>query len=437
VDARLAAVHTLLEVSARRRSLDSALGALHGQVPESERSLWRELCYGVLRWYPRLVAFADALLGKPLKAKDEDLRIAILLGLYQLQETRVPAHAAVAETVALARRLNKPWGSGLVNAVLRRYQREQDSLVQQVMHNEVAATAHPDWLLTQFKSDWPDDWPALVEANNRRPPMVLRVNLARQGRDAYLKQLQAAGLAARPLAHAPCALQLAAAVDVQALPGFDTGAVSVQDGAAQLAASLLAPPPGARVLDACAAPGGKTAHLLESLGAAGDAAPRVTAVESSVPRTRLIEATLTRLGLAAQVITADAAAPGGWWDGEAFDRILLDAPCSGSGVIRRHPDIKLLRRPGDIEALAATQAALLAALWSLLKPGGMLLYATCSVLRREGEAVVQAFLAAQADAREAVIDAAWGRPAPVGRYVLTGEDDMDGFYYARLQKVAA
>jgi len=437
MDARLAAVHALLEVSARQHSLDSALRALHAQVPESERGLWRELCYGVLRWYPRLQAFADALLDRPLKAKDEDLRLAILLGLYQLQETRIPAHAAVAETVALAQRLHKPWGSGLINAVLRRYQREQASLVQQVLHNEVAATAHPGWLLRQFRSDWPDDWPALVEANNRRPPMVLRVNPARQGRDAYLKQLQAAGLAARPLVHAPCALQLATAVDVHVLPGFDAGAVSVQDGAAQLAAGLLAPPPGARVLDACAAPGGKTAHLLESLGAAGDAAPRVTAVESSAPRTKLIEATLARLGLSAQVITADAAAPGNWWDGAAFDRILLDAPCSGSGVIRRHPDIKLLRRPEDVAALAATQAALLAALWSLLKPGGMLLYATCSVLRREGEAVVQAFLAAHADAREVVIAAAWGRPGAVGRYVLTGDDDMDGFYYARLQKVAA
>jgi 16S rRNA (cytosine967-C5)-methyltransferase len=436
MDARRAAVEVLLEVIERQHSLDSALAASREAVPPAERGLWQALCYGVVRWYPRLAALSGALLDKPLKAKDQDLQMAILLGLYQLMETRVPAHAAVAESVALARQLGKPWGSGLINAVLRRFQREQDSLLASVMRDETAATAHPGWLLSALKTDWPDDWPALVEANNQQPPMVLRVNASRQSRADYLEQLHAAGQAAQPLQHVDTALKLEQAVDVHALPGFDDGAVSVQDGAAQLAAALLAPRPGERLLDACAAPGGKTCHLLESLIAAGDPTPQLTAVESSASRAQRLEDSLARLGLKARLVTADAGRPDDWWDGEPFDRILLDAPCSGSGVIRRHPDIKLLRRASDIETLAANQGTLLAALWSLLKPGGMLLYATCSVLRREGEAVAQAFMATCGDATEVAIEAAWGQPAAVGRYILTGEDDMDGFYYARMQKAA-
>ncbi|MDX1655623.1 MAG: 16S rRNA (cytosine(967)-C(5))-methyltransferase RsmB, partial [Candidatus Competibacteraceae bacterium] len=315
---------------------------------------------------------------------------------------------------------------GLVNAVLRQGQRRREALKEILL----ADPAHPPWLLKMLQRDWPEHWPAVVAANNAHPPLTLRVNLSRISREVISQRLAAAGLSAIPTGKA--GLTLLQAVDVERLPGFAEGLLSVQDAAAQLAAPLLDPRPGQRLLDACAAPGGKTGHLLERC-------PKVelTALDLDPARLERVTDNLSRLGLEARVVTGNALEPAAWWDGRPFDAILLDAPCSGSGVIRRHPDIKLLRQPADIPLLARRQQDLLTALWPLLAPGGRLLYATCSVLRAENEAVIAAFLAQQPDARELPIEANWGEVAYHGRQILPGQEGMDGFFYACLGREPA
>ncbi len=406
--------------------LEEALSGLEGP----DRGLAQALCYGTLRWYPRLQPLLGKLLHRPLKGHDRELEALLLIGLYQLTQMGTPPHAAVAETVGAAAGLGKDWARGLVNAVLRNAQRRAVPLAQALDAEPETRTAHPRWLLERLQQAWPQDWEAIVAANNRQAPMTLRVNLRRGGREAYLEQLAAAGLAARPAPHTQAGVILEEAVAVERLPGFAQGAVSVQDAAAQLAAQLLAPAAGDHILDACAAPGGKTAHLLET--ASGPAS--VDALDRDPGRLGQVRDTLDRLGLEAAVRAGDAAEPAHWWDGRAYDRILLDAPCTATGVIRRHPDIKLLRRATDVAGLAAQQQRLLDAVWPLLKPGGMLLYATCSVLPEENTQQVLGFLDRHADARLAPIPGEWGRETAAGRQVLPGEDDMDGFFYAALLK---
>lgn len=415
----------------RGMSLSDALPA--GQKTlnaPADRALLAELSYGVLRLQPRLEWQLARLVRRPLAKREPEVHALLLGGLYQLAETRIPPHAAVAESVNAARLLGKEWAAGLVNAVLRRYQREHDALAAAADAVETAYYAHPRWLLEHFRRDWPDDWQAIATANNTRAPMTLRVNARAQSRDAYLALLGDAGIAAEAHPHAPDAVVLAEPVDVPRLPGFESGAVSVQDAAAQLAADLLDLRPGQRILDACAAPGGKTAHILERCPEPG----ALVAVDVDESRLDRVAQTLARLGLAATLVAADAAEPRRWWDGEPFDRILLDAPCSATGVIRRHPDIKVLRQPRDIEPLAALQARLLEALWPLLGPGGKLLYATCSVLSRENSTQMNGFIQRHPEAAALPIPAGWGRPAGFGRQILPGQDGMDGFYYACLVK---
>jgi 16S rRNA (cytosine967-C5)-methyltransferase len=395
--------------------------------------LLRELCYGVLRHVFSLSALTDLLLSKPLKAKDADVRCLIMVGLYQLIHLRVPDHAAINETVAATRELKKPWAKGLINALLRRYQRESESLLHKLTDDQ--RYEHPAWLLERLQTDWPQQWQDIIAANNARAPMTLRVNRAQGDRDAYLADLKAVDIDAEPIEDANEALQLVSPVPVEVLPGFAEGRVSVQDGAAQLAAGLLAAEPGQRILDACAAPGGKTAHILEGIAAQGGEA-ELLAIDNDERRMARVGETLDRLELSAELCVADAADIETWFEGEAFDRILLDAPCSATGVIRRHPDIKWLRRESDIDALVATQARLLDRLWSVLEPGGRLVYATCSVLRAENVAQMEAFLSRQADAKERPIAAHWGHEQTIGRQILPGEADKDGFYYAVLEKSA-
>jgi 16S rRNA (cytosine967-C5)-methyltransferase len=428
-DPRAAAVAVLVQVIGKGQSLSTLLPHGLDRLAPERRALAQELCYGTLRWLPRLTFVLEQLLDKPLKAKDVDIRALALLGLYQLAFMKIPPHAVVSETVAVTRQLNKPWAKGLVNALLRRYQREQATLARRVEQDPVASSAHPAWLLAHLQAAWPDDWQAIVAANNERPPMTLRNNRLRQERERYLEMLHAAGLEARPSPHAADALTLASPVTVDLLPGFAAGAVSVQDAAAQLAAMLTAPQRGMRILDACAAPGGKTGHLLECC-------PQCDLLALDVDETRLarVQQNLDRLGLSARLLAADATLPQQWWDGRAFDRILLDAPCSASGVIRRHPDSKLLRRQEDIRKLEKLQARILDALWPLLKPGGMLVYATCSVLPEENNRQLAHFLARHEDAREEGISATWGRAMNIGRQILPNQDGMDGFYYARILK---
>jgi 16S rRNA (cytosine967-C5)-methyltransferase len=431
-DVRACAARVLVQVISDGRSLSDVLPAAAQQLADPrQRALLQELCYGTLRWYYRLDALLQRLLKKPLKQRDADVRCVLLVGLYQLDQLAMPQRVAVNETVQATHALNKQWASGLVNGVLRNYQRQAAELEAGVAAEFVSGYAHPAWLIEQLQFDWPNDWEQILTANNARPPFSLRVNRQRITRAEYLETLAGQSLGANLLKYTSSGVQLDKPVPVDVLPGFSEGYVSVQDAAAQLAAGLLDLAPGQRVLDACAAPGGKTAHILESQP---DLA-MVTAVDIEPRRLTRIEENLSRLSLHASQIAGDVAAPSAWWDGKRYDRILLDVPCSASGVIRRHPDIKLLRKPGDITKLVSAQARLLQAMWPLLSSGGMLLYCTCSVLAVENSQQIAAFLETQEDAAEVKIDAVWGRECQHGRQIFPGENEMDGFYFACLTRL--
>lgn len=430
---RLAAARALAAVLSGKASLGGSLPPLLDRVAPQDRALAQDLAFGAARWQPRLQLLADKLLEKPFKTADKDVEALLLVGLYQLLHSRIPAHAAIGETVGCAGALKKPWAKGLLNAVLRRAQREHQALAAELERDPVLHSAHPRWLQKALKAHWPEHWQAICAANNAHPPLILRVNRRHGSRDAYLDELRRAGIEAEPCAFSRDGVRLLAARDVTGLPGFMEGRVSVQDEAAQLAAELLDLAPGQRVLDACAAPGGKTCHLLEVEPGLGE----VLAVDLERKRLARVRENLDRLGLDARLIAADGRDTAAWWDGRPFQRILLDAPCSATGVIRRHPDIKLTRQPEDIPALAQLQGELLDALWPTLEAGGILLYATCSVLPPENAGGIAAFLARTPDAREVEIAGAFGLNPGHGRQLLPREDGHDGFYYAKLIKIAA
>jgi 16S rRNA (cytosine967-C5)-methyltransferase len=422
------------------RSLDAALAMAEQSINPAEHGLLRLLCYGTLRSHWRIRSQLAVLLDRPLKARDSVIESLIAVGIYQLTDTRIPDHAAVSMTVEASRILRRPKYASLINAVLRNFLRR--NLQEMEPADDEARYSHPAWLLERLQKDWPEHWQEVVEAGNRQAPMWLRVNAARLSREEYLEILEADDRSAdKPASNEVIdgldqAVRLAEPRPVGELPGFMDGQVSVQDAAAQLAAPWLLKDGGGRILDACAAPGGKAGHLLELAGPEAD----LTAVDLDEDRLGKLRENLDRLGLTATVVAADASNPKEWWDGTPFDRILLDVPCSGSGVIRRHPDIKLLRRPGDIEALAQTQNALLHALWPLLKVDGRLLYASCSVLAEENDAVTGGFIGTHPDAVED--DALLNnnirdlmQRKACGYQVLPGSRDMDGFYYACLRKL--
>ena len=430
---RLAAARALTAVLSGKASLNSSLPAQLDKVDERDRGLTQDLAFGTARWQPRLDLLAAQLLQKPFKAADADVQALLLVGLYQLFYTRIPAHAAIGETVGCADKLKKPWAKGLLNAVLRRAQREGEGLLAGMERDPVVRTAHPRWLQKALKAFWPEQWEAICAANNAHPPMILRVNRRHHSRDAYLALLAEAGIGASACQYSRDGIVLAEACDVRGLPGFAEGWVSVQDEAAQLSADLLELAPGQRVLDACCAPGGKTCHLLEA--EAGLA--QMVAIDLEAKRLTRVRENLDRLQLDAELIACDARDTASWWDGKPFQRILLDAPCSATGVIRRHPDIKLTRQADDIPALATLQGELLDALWPTLEVGGMLLYATCSSLPTENTEVVGAFLARTPGARELDLATEAGLRQPHGRQLLAQEGGHDGFYYAKLIKIAA
>lgn len=430
---RLAAARALAAVLNGKASLGSSLPPLLDRVEPRDRALAQDLAFGTARWQPRLALLMDKLLQKPFKAADRDVEALLLVGLYQLLHTRIPAHAAIGETVACVDKLKKSSLKGLLNAVLRRAQREHEALLAELDRDPVLHTAHPRWLQKRLKADWHEQWQAICAANNQHPPLLLRVNRRQGSREQYLAELQAAGIAAEPCAFSRDGIRLPEACDVKTLPGFMEGRVSVQDEAAQLAADLLDLAPGQRVLDACAAPGGKTCHLLE----AEPALSHVTAIDLEQSRLARVRENLYRLGLDAELIAADGRATKVWWDGKPFQRILLDAPCSATGVIRRHPDIKLTRQEADIAALAQLQGELLDALWPTLEVGGILLYATCSVLPQENSDNIGAFLARTPGARELDITGPFGLKQAHGRQLLPQDGGHDGFYYAKLIKIAA
>ncbi|MDH1865293.1 16S rRNA (cytosine(967)-C(5))-methyltransferase RsmB [Pseudomonas chengduensis] len=429
---RLAAARALTAVLSGKASLGSSLPPQLDKVEHHDRALAQDLAFGAARWQPRLQLLADKLLEKPFKTADKDVEALLLIGLYQLLHSRIPEHAAIGETVGCAGALKKPWAKGLLNAVLRRAQREHEALYAELDRDPVLHSAHPRWLQKALKAHWPQHWQAICAANNAHPPLILRVNRRHGSRDAYLNELREAGIEAEPCTFSRDGVRLLQPCDVTTLPGFKEGRVSVQDEAAQLAADLLELAPGQRVLDACAAPGGKTCHLLEVEPGLGE----VVAVDLEAKRLARVRENLERLHLEATLIAADGRDTGAWWDGQPFQRILLDAPCSATGVIRRHPDIKLTRKPEDVPALAQLQGELLDALWPTLAPGGILLYATCSVLPTENSETIAAFLARTPDAQEVAIAGEFGLQPAHGRQLLPQLDGHDGFYYAKLIKTA-
>jgi len=427
LNTRSLAADVLVQVIQEGKSLTAALEpAISGIAESGDRAFVQALCYGVMRWYWRLDRLLGHLTRKPIK--DEKVRVLALLGLYQLQFMRVKPHAAVAETVSAAG--PKAWAKPLLNGILRTYQRERESLDARVNDHEASACAHPSWLFKKLRNDWPSDAAILFKNNNEAPPLTLRVNRLKQTREAYLARLEERDISASASPICDSAITLDQPIPVESIPGFSHGDVSVQDAAAQLAAGLLNLEKGHRVLDLCAAPGGKTAHMLEYCPEISE----LVAVDLSAVRLIQVKENLDRIGLKATLIAADAMSPGDWWDQCPFDRILVDAPCSATGVIRRHPDIKVLRQASDIDELCQSQLKILEAAWSMLAKGGKMLYATCSVLRAENEETIARFLRDHADACEIPIDAGWGVSASHGRQILTGMVNMDGFYYALLAK---
>ncbi|WP_058120415.1 16S rRNA (cytosine(967)-C(5))-methyltransferase RsmB [Photobacterium kishitanii] len=424
MNVRAAAAKVIYQVVDQGQSLSAALPLAQQDIRERDHALLQEICYGVLRWLPRLESITQALMEKPLTGKQRVFHHLILVGLYQLGYMRIPAHAAVAETVDATKTLKKPQLRGLINAILRSYQRQKETLDEQAISHDAGKYGHPSWLLKLLKASYPDQYAAICEANNTKAPMWLRVNSHHHDRDTYRALLDAEGIATELHPQAADALRLISPCDVTKLPGFNDGWVSVQDAAAQLAVDYLQPQAGELILDCCAAPGGKTVHIMERVPSA-----QVVAIDCDENRLKRVYENLERLHLSAQVLCADARYPDQWWHGEKFDRILLDAPCSATGVIRRHPDIKWLRRGEDIAALALLQAEIFDAMWLQLKPGGTLVYATCSITPQENCDQVKAFLSRTADAT--LIDS---DPASPGRQILPGEDAMDGFYYAVLTK---
>lgn len=409
------------------QNLDDALArADEATLTPQNRSLLRAMAYGVVREHSLLSALVARLLDKPLQ-KQPELHALLLLGIHQLRSMRMPAHAALSETVNAVAPLNAGWARGLVNAVLRRYQREARALENALPQDPAIRFSHPAWLVNALRQDWPERWQNLLAANNEAGPLTLRVNRRRGTVAGYLPRLAAASLSGHTVGAAADAVVLDDAVAVDGIPGFAEGEVSVQDAAAQLAAELLDVQTGQRVLDVCAAPGGKTAHLLERFDC------DVVAVDLDAERLQRVSENLSRLKLRATLTAGDATRPSAWWDGKPFDRILLDAPCSSTGVIRRHPDIKWLRRADDIPRLAKAQFEMLNALWPLLAPGGVLLYAVCSVLDAEGTAVIQRFVSSQDGLEVLPLEAEWGAARDPGRRLAPG-GNFDGFYFAKLRK---
>ena len=410
-------------------SLNYLLPAALDKVADGQRPLCQELVYGTLREWPMLQGIIDSLIKKPLRKKDHDVLALIGSALYEFTQLSTPKHAVVSETVNTVRLMKKQWASGLVNGVLRSFQRAEP--LSGFSLAPAQQRALPDWLDELIGQEYNEHLDAIAEASRHRPPMTLRVNSIRNARDAYLRLLADAGLLAHPLDHLRDAISLQQAVDVTALPGFFDGLVSVQDSAAQRVADLINPQPDERILDACAAPGGKACHLLERQPDLRE----LVACDASASRLQRVVENTERLGLAPTVIEADARSLHSERVSPEFDAILADVPCSATGVMRRNPDIKILRRTADISQFAEQQLAILQGLWPALKPGGRLLYVTCSILDAENDAVVKAF-AQQHEVKIMPIAMERGIARDVGWQLIPEVDGGDGLYFSLLSKPA-
>ncbi len=431
---RISIVKILHQVTQNRRSMNPVLSeSLAADIDPREAALIKNACFGVLRWFYRLKGIEHYLLHTPLKPKDNDISCLILLGLYQLLYSKVPNYAIVSEAVSACKELNKPWASALVNKVLRRFVREKETLLKKIDADDICHYAHPQWFIDRLKKAWPDQWKNILIANNQKPPLFLRINPLKTSRDDYLSLLKEKGVLAEPLKTLNYGISLSRPIPVRDIQNVEKGFCSVQDAAGQLAPELLDLKSNQRVLDACAAPGSKTSHILEIQNNLS----KLIVIDKDADRFKRIKENVLRLALDCkntQLVLADAAHTKQWWDGLPFDRILLDAPCSATGVIRRHPDIKLLRKNKDIDQQAQIQMQLLIALWKLLKPKGKLLYSTCSVLPEENEQIISNFIAHHDDAKIVNIKLPYGKKQKLGWQILPSENGPDGFYYCLLCK---
>jgi len=421
---RSMAASAIEKVVEQGQSLSNILPPLQQKVSDKDKALLQELCFGVLRTLPQLEWLISKLMSRPMTGKQRTIHYLIMVGFYQLLHTRIPPHAALAETVEGAVVIKRPQLKGLINGVLRQFQRQQEELLTEFADSD-KRFLHPEWLLKRLQKTYPSKWEAIVEANNQRPPMWLRVNRNHHTRDEWLALLETAEMNGFTHDAYPDAIRLASPAPVQALPGFEQGWVTVQDASAQGCMTYLEPQNGDRILDLCAAPGGKTTHILE-------VAPKASVMAVDIDEQRLsrVYDNLKRLGMKAEVKQGDGRTPAQWCGDEQFDRILVDAPCSATGVIRRHPDIKWLRRDRDINELAQLQSEILDAVWPHLKPGGTLVYATCSVLPEENSQQITAFLKRTSNATLRTT----GTPEKPGVQNLPGAEDGDGFFYAKLIK---
>jgi 16S rRNA (cytosine967-C5)-methyltransferase len=433
--ARTVSAYAVARVLREGVTLDAALKDALAAADAKLFSAVRSLSYGAVRGYFRHEAVLTKLLSQPVRSLDFLVRALLSVALYELEDERTPEYAVVDAAVQTAKATDAARASGLINAVLRRYLRERKALEVEIGRRPDTRHAAPIWLADRFRADWPVRWTQLLAASDTQAPMWLRVNSRLAGTAEYLEELRSAGIGACAEERVPYAIVLESPRDVHELPGFALGKVSVQDLGAQCVAFPLALSPELRVLDACAAPGGKTALIAER----EPNLKRLVAVDIDPHRLARVRETLSRGSLQAEVIAADSANPKDWWDGTPFDRILLDAPCSGLGVIRRHPDIRLRKSPSDIDKLPALQGKLLKSAWELLAPGGRLVYVTCTVTRSENHDVIAAFLAATPGAAVVAPEAWQGWPGfgeadEFGRQILPGEAGADGFYYAALTK---
>ncbi|CAA6822642.1 MAG: Ribosomal RNA small subunit methyltransferase B (EC [uncultured Thiotrichaceae bacterium] len=427
---RSEAAKALYQVIYKQRSLTDVFNQDITKLKPEEQAFVKDICFGSLRWHYPINTLLEQLLVKPLKLKDRDIECLLRVGLYQLAYQETPDHAAVNETVKASKALKKPWAKGLINGVMRNFIREKHNYLDSIT-GEIGYS-FPSWLKKRVKKAWPEHWERILTASNQRAPMTLRVNLSKQSRYEYLARLDTVGISAKPHPSVNSAIVLDTPVRVSELPEFFEGAVSVQDAAAQMAAMLLKCESGMDVLDACAAPGGKTGHILESTTGLN-----VWALDQDPERLLRVDENLKRLQVQAKLVEADANNLSDWYDGKQFDRILLDAPCSATGVIRRHPDIKLLRKASDISQLVEQQSNLMGNLWSTLKPNGYMLYATCSILPKENEEQIEQFITRYQNVEVHPISVADKKVQQHGLQIFPGEGDMDGFYYCLLQKTTA
>ena len=421
---RAIACQVVHNVVVQQRSLNTLLPKASEQVAEKDRALLQELVFGTCRWFYHLEAQHNQFLQKPLHKNDKIAETLLKVGIYQLQYTRIPNHAALNETVAAAETLGVRKLKGLINAILRKV-----NSLEKTPPLEAAIASHPEWIQEKLKYNWPNQWESILQQNNQHPPMTLRVNQQHLNRDSYLQKLLDAEIDAKATPFSTNGISLTSPCNVLSLPNFLDGYVSIQDEAAQLCCSLLDLSPNLNVLDACAAPGGKTCAMLET-----EPSLTMLALDVDPKRSERITENIERLNLFAEIKTAQAEQVDTWWDGKEFDRILLDAPCSATGVIRRHPDIKLLRKEEDIKNLAVLQLNLLVSLWPTLKQGGTLIYATCSIFSQENSRIIERFLKNEPTAKIVPIESDWGVDTGFGRQLFPQQEGHDGFFYARLTK---